>query len=81
MVKTLYITLYLLSQLSSWSDNFIKDVFSHVGINSTERIIQQVNISIKIHWTSQAYSLFLPTTQVNALIKVNQLYCFSILVL
>ena len=67
---SLYI-LHLLSQLSSWSNNFIKDVFPHMWIDSAEWIIQQIDISIKIHWTRQAHSLFLSSTQVYALKKIN----------
>ena len=63
--------MYLLPQLSSWSYNFIEDVFSHMRIYSTEGIIQQVDISIEINSTCQADTLFLSSTQVNTL-KITQ---------
>ena len=36
-------------------------------VHSTERIVQQVDISIEVHSTSQAYTLFLSTTKINTL--------------
>ena len=42
-------------------------MFSNMRIHSTEWIVQQVYVSIEIHSTSQAYTLFLPTTEVYTL--------------
>ena len=56
--------LYLLSEFSAWSDNFIKYVFSNVWFHITEWIVQQVNISIKIHRARKTDTLFLPFTQI-----------------
>ena len=36
-------------------------------VHSTERIVQQVDISIEVHSTGQAYTLFLSTAKVYAL--------------
>ena len=69
--------LYLLPQLSSWSYNFIKDMFSYVWIYSTEWIIQQVDISIKIYSTSQTDALFLTSTQVNTLKSDRDSKCYD----
>ena len=58
---------YLLPQFSSWSYDFIKDVFSYMRVHSTEWIIQQVHISVKIHRSRQTDTLFLTSAQVYTL--------------
>jgi len=41
-------------------------MLSHVGIDSTEGIIQQIDIGISIHGSGQAYTSFLTSGQVDA---------------
>lgn len=57
----------LFTQYSLWSNYFIEDVFSHMCVHSTKCIIQEVDISIKIHSSCQTDTLFLTSTQINAL--------------
>ena len=50
-----------------WSKDFVKDVFSNMGVYSTERVIQEVDVTVLIHSPCQTHSLFLTSTQVDAL--------------
>lgn len=52
---------YLISKDTFGSNDFVKDVLTHMCINSRQRIIQEVNISLSVDSPGQAYPLFLPT--------------------
>ena len=58
----------LLFENSIGSDHVTKQLSPNVSINSTERIIEQINISVKINRSCQADTLFLTSTQVDALL-------------
>ena len=62
-------TVYLVLQRSLWSKDFVKDVLSNMGVDSTEGIIQEVDVTVLIHSPCQTHSLLLPSTQVDALLK------------
>lgn len=57
----------LFPQLSFRANDILKDVFAHMRVHSTQRVIQQVDVCIMIHCPSQAYTLLLPSTQVDTL--------------
>ena len=46
-------------------------MFSDVGVNSTERVIQEVDITVLIHSPGKTHSLLLSSTQVDALLNFN----------
>ena len=46
-------------------DAFLKDVFPHVGIHGRQRVIQEEDVSIRVHRSGQADPLFLPPRDVN----------------
>ena len=46
-------------------DAFLKDVFPHVGVHSRQRIIQEEDVSIRVHRSGHADPLFLPPRDVN----------------
>jgi len=51
-------------------DAFIKEGFAHMGVDSRKRIIEKVNISVKVKGSCQRNSLLLTTGQVNTLINI-----------
>ena len=40
---------YFFLEHAIWSDDFVKNVFSNVGVDSTEGIIQKVDICVLVH--------------------------------
>lgn len=58
---------YLVSKDSFWSDHFVKDVLTHVRVNSGQWIVQEVNIGLSVDSPGQTYSLLLPTGEVQSL--------------
>lgn len=58
---------YLVSKDSFWSDHFVKDVLTHVRVNSGQWIVQEVNIGLSVDSPGQTYSLLLPTREVQSL--------------
>lgn len=58
---------YLVSENSFWSDHFVKDVLTHVCINSRQRVVQEVNIGLSVDSPGQTHSLLLPTGEVQSL--------------
>lgn len=58
---------YLVSKDSFWSDHFVKDVLTHVRVNSGQRIVQQVNIGLSVDGSGQTHSLLLPAGEVQTL--------------
>ena len=63
----MYYHSYLILEHPLWPKDFVKDVFSDMGVNSTERVIQEVDVTILIHSPCQTHSLLLSSTQVDAL--------------
>ena len=63
---------YLILKHSLWSENIVKDVFSDMGVNSTERVIQEVDVTVLIHSPCQTHSLLLSSTQVDALRETKE---------
>lgn len=47
-------------------DGVVEDVVAHVGIQCTERVVQDVDGSVTVQGTRQADPLALPATQVGA---------------
>lgn len=58
---------HLVSQYTLGPDDLIKDVLTHVGIHSRERIIQQIDIGFPVDGTSQTHPLLLTSRQVQTL--------------
>ena len=58
---------YLILEHPLWSKDFVKDVLSNMGVDSTERVIQEVDVTVLIHSPCQTHSLLLSSTQVDAL--------------
>lgn len=58
---------YLISEDSFWSNHFVKDVLTHMSVNSGQRIVQEVNIGLSVDGPGQTHSLLLPTGQVQSL--------------
>lgn len=50
---------HLVSQHTLGPDDLVKDMLTHVGVHSRERIIQQVDIRFPVDSTSQTHPLFL----------------------
>lgn len=50
---------------SSTTDGIVEEVGAHVGINGTERVVQEQYGPVAVQGTCQAHSLTLPTTQVS----------------
>ena len=69
--KSRIINVHLLLEYPLWAKNFIEDVFSHMGVNSTERVIQEVDVTVLIHSPCQTHSLLLSSTQVDALREMS----------
>ena len=40
---------YLSLEHAVWSDDFVKNVFSNMGVDSTEGIIQKVDVCVLVH--------------------------------
>ena len=72
VLKALASIVYLVLQHSLWSNDFVKYVLSDMGVNSTERVIQEVDVTVLIHSPGQTHSLLLTSTQVDALSIFNQ---------
>ena len=62
-------TLYLVFENSFFADTRVEDMFAHMRVHRTERVVQEVNVSRPVHSPSQAHTLLLATTQVDALRK------------
>ncbi len=58
---------YLSFKHSVWTNDLIKDVFPNMRVYGTERVVQEVDIGLLVHCTSQTHSLLLTTTQIDAL--------------
>ena len=58
---------YLVHEHSIWSKDVGKDVFSHVRINCTQGIIQQIYIRIGVYRSCKTHSSFLATAEVYSL--------------
>ena len=54
--------MYLVLQHPFRANHLVKDVFSDVGVNGTERVIQQVDVTVLVDGTSQTDSLLLAAT-------------------
>ena len=65
---------YLILKHSLWSKDIVKYVFSNMGVYSTERVIQEVDVTVLIHSPCQTHSLLLTSTQVDALKEKLRLY-------
>lgn len=50
----------------------IENVPSDVRINGTQRVVQDVEISLGVHRASQTHSLLLASAQIDALIRYNE---------
>ena len=50
-----------------WSDDFVENVLAYMAVDSAQGVIEEVYIHIGIHGTSQTYTLFLTTAQIDAL--------------
>ena len=48
-------------------DDLLKDVFADVGVDGTERVIQEVDIPVLIDGSRQTHPLLLAAAQVDAL--------------
>lgn len=59
--------IHLVSQYTLGSDDLIKDVLTHMGIHSRQRIIQQIDISFPVYSTSQTHPLLLTSGQIQTL--------------
>ena len=66
------ILIYLILEYPLWSKYFVKDVLSHMRVNSTERIVQEVDVTVLIHSSCQTHSLLLSSTQVDALGEMKE---------
>lgn len=65
---------------SNTHDSFVEDLGTHTGIDSTEGIIQEKNGPLAVEGPSQAQSLALPTTQIDApLSNLDKKKCESLL--
>jgi len=58
---------HLILKQSIRSDDFVKDVFADVRVNSGQWVVQQVDICVCENSSGQTDPLFLTTTQVDAL--------------
>ena len=58
---------YLITETAFFPDDFLKDVFTDVGIYSAQWIIHQVHIRVVVDCPGQSHSVFLSTTQVYSL--------------
>ena len=65
----------LVPQKSLVPDHFLEDVLAHMGVHSTQGIIQHIDVSVVVDGTGQTHSLFLSATQVYTLLfKSNHEY-------
>lgn len=55
-------------QQATGSDHFIKYVLTNVGVNGTERIIQDVYVGVMVNRSRQADALLLTSAQIHALL-------------
>lgn len=56
-----FVRRYLVSKYSFGSNDFVKDVLTHMCINGRQRIIQEVNISLSVDGSGQTHPLLLPS--------------------
>ena len=57
----------LLSYEHTKSDDALEQVFTYVGINGAERLVQQVDVPVLVDGTHQGHLLLLTPGQVDAL--------------
>ena len=53
------ILIYLVFQTAKWTNHVIEDVFTHVSINCTKWVIQEVDVSVLIDSPGQRHALLL----------------------
>ena len=58
---------YLVPDHPLRSDDFLKDVFPDVRVDSTERVVQQVDVCLLVDSSGQTHSLLLTSTQIDTL--------------
>lgn len=49
------------------TDDVFEDVPSDMGVHSTQRVVKQNNVCMRVHSPCEGYTLFLATGQVDAL--------------
>ena len=59
--------MYLMFESAVWTNDVIKDVFTHVRIDCTKWVIQEVDVSVLIDRPRQRYALLLTARQIDAL--------------
>lgn len=50
-----------------WSDDFVEDVLTHVGVHRRQWVIQQVDIRLPVHRPGQAHPLLLAPGKIQTL--------------
>ena len=60
---------HLVLQTAIRTNHVIKDMFTHVSINCTKWVIQEVDVSVLIDRSGQRHALLLTTRQVDALVE------------
>ena len=60
---------YLIFKSAIWTYDVIKDVFTHVSINCTKWVIEEVDVSVLIDRPGQRHSLLLTARQVDTLVS------------
>ena len=59
--------MYLILEESLRSDDALKQVFSYVGVDGAERVVQQVDVPVLVDSARQGHPLLLTSGQVDAL--------------
>ena len=70
-----YIHAHLLTEHARSTHHLLKDVLANVAVHSTERIVQQVDVTVLVHSTRQGHTLLLPAAQVDALHQDGEAEC------
>ena len=59
--------MYLIFEHSLRSDDALEQVFTYVGVDGAERVVQQVDVPVLVDGARQGYPLLLTPGQVDAL--------------
>lgn len=68
----------LILQTALWTNDVLEDVFSDVSVNRTQRVVEQIHVSVVVDCTSERHALLLTARQVNALKRNIQYFTMKV---
>ena len=58
---------YLISEQAGWSDDVLEEMLGDVDVDSTERIVEEIDVRVLVDSSGQTQPLSLSTAQISPL--------------